>query len=198
MGCVAVATGQIMKYHQYPLTYSWSQMPDALSDTTNTETTLSIFLKEVADGVYANFSNGGASNIIFARSYLLNKGYTVSSVQTHNKSTVIYEIGQGRPVYQEGYRGDQSAPMGHAWVCDGYKSIYHTTDYQLMVIQEYPVEFACVDEYVSSSGAEFFHMNFGVSSDHVGWYYDSNNPSNLPVSPDTYSILRTDLYNIHP
>lgn len=112
LGCVTIATGQIMKYHRWPAKYNWTLMPDGTSNDT-----LSAFLKELHDEL--GVENGYASITDAARvfnSYAYNCRRIVHSVSEVDKS-----IAMQLPVYMRGE--DAKKQEGHAWVCDGKLTI---------------------------------------------------------------------------
>ena len=120
VGCVAVAMGQIMKFHEYPTNYDWDSMHN-----TNATTTTASFLAEIGEEVDMEYSaKGSSSNIDKALAAFKNHyGYLKAKKEEHNIPDVVSELSRSCPVYMRGY--DSSGFLGlnhegHAWVCDGY------------------------------------------------------------------------------
>lgn len=199
VGCVAVAMGQIMKYHEYPLRYDWNSMY-------NTEPTVATaaFLLEIGINVDMNYSpNGSGSNIDKALSAFKNKyGYVSSKKIAHSAYIVMDELDQFRPVYM---RGDASTE-GHAWVCDGYEYSYYRNKRQIVILEDTsyngsePNEMSYLDSTIDDrSHMLFFHMNWGWGSSHDGFYADNNlQITDFSKGPLDLSHGRYDLVNIYP
>lgn len=71
LGCVTIAVGQIMKYHNYPTSFNWAAMPNEQNyDATRTQTATSRFLKTIHDDL--GIGDDGISNIDNAEKVLKN------------------------------------------------------------------------------------------------------------------------------
>lgn len=145
IGCKPLAIARIMRYHQYPTTFSWNNMPD----NTATSTTKS-FLKNVHDAVksYANLHNY-PFNYYYTWIYENNEWYLERSTSVNrffpigsfmcsqygyaagtdiSYSTSSYNamkrdlIDHGLPCIISGGNYDES--KGHSWICDGYHYIF--------------------------------------------------------------------------
>lgn len=167
--CVPVAVGQIMRYHEYPINYSWNNM--TYSSNYN-ETTIE-FLKMVRNsvGVYPDDSSDFGS----AKSALENYGYIVSKFE-HNPSKIAQEIRAGRPVLAHGHKG--FLQTGHAWIEDGIYSSYTNVTYTLYKLcsdlyPEFEYEESDTDPWNSYSDVFLFHMNWGWRGNYDGWYNDN-------------------------
>jgi hypothetical protein len=103
MGCVATALGQIMRYHQYPTSFNWSNMPLTYS----TSTTASL-LKKLGNSDKLNMSYGcdaSASNTGNIPGVLTGYDYTSGgSYQDFNRFTVESDLYSGYPVILAGGR----------------------------------------------------------------------------------------------
>ncbi|MCC8071865.1 MAG: C10 family peptidase [Bacteroidales bacterium] len=197
LGCNAVAAGQIMRYHEKPTTYSWSQMPD---DTPSDVT--AAFLYDVAEACntsyYQSYAEASVANV---KSALKSFGFTSSTSANYTQSQVQSQINNARPVFM---RGDDSTYGGHAWVCDGYRLSYSTTEISMM---------AYVGEYYSMAGSNsmenlwsrttqggsssYFHNNWGWSGSANGWFSTGTfNPTVGSVSYNFNNTLRI-IYNIY-
>lgn len=116
-GCVAVAMAQVMRFHEYPNNYNWTDMPnfEGTSETAQ-------LMRDIGDAVNMDWGcNGsGASPTEIASSLKEDFGYSSANYSDYNRNTVVYELNRNRPVILGGY-----GTGGHAWVCDGYvKSTY--------------------------------------------------------------------------
>jgi len=136
-GCVAVATAQIMRYHEHPNTINWSNMHNQPWNSNLGDGIASLML-DIGTNVNMNYSaSGSGADSEDARNALVNN-YGYSSTATYspyNFSTVRQEIKMyNRPVYMDGYHSYETHGIwfweyttyhdGHAWVCDGYKQQY--------------------------------------------------------------------------
>ncbi|GHV09761.1 hypothetical protein FACS1894162_1090 [Bacteroidia bacterium] len=130
-GCVAIAIGQIMKYHRFPTRYSWSSMDNSYpaSGITSNTSALSGFIRDCGNSVDMNYGwSASYSTDSKALNALKNTfGYTqnVSSVlrkanytATNWESLLKVDLANGLPLYYSGSGPDG----GHAFVCDGYDS----------------------------------------------------------------------------
>jgi hypothetical protein len=163
VGCVAVAGAQVMRFHEYPNNYNWSNMLDA---TATSETCL--LLKDVGVAVDMDWGCTGSSALTadLATALVNSFGYNSANYSSFNRYTVTYELDRGRPVILRGV--DLNYSSGHAWVCDGYLRSYF-----------------CV------SGASYLslHMNWGWGGDQDGYYYYDNwDPNGLDLNYSPYMI----------
>ena len=179
LGCVAIAVGQIMKYHQWPSSYSWSSMPNQLSSSVTTTTTLSDFLYSVGLACnidyYANSSGATINDANHAFKSHFNYKNTTSIIN-HDAFQVYLEVMDGYPVYMRGEEFDELGhTVGHAWVCDGANNITIRETYYLKIISvtDYPLHFETAGlPYETSYGTMSLHMNWGWIYPSDGWYAD--------------------------
>lgn len=192
LGCVIIAIGQIMKYHEYPedSTFLWDIMPN---DTSNSA--LSDFLYMLKRKV-----NGG--ELIDAERALKSFGFNVD-YKWHNKEYVKNSIKEMNPVYMRG--ADKTTGKGHAWVCDGYKLKTPMLLYELYLVNFENSRPVSIDKFYSetimenpSFTQEYYHMNWGWGGKNDGYYLD-HNPT-VTVSGSTYvlSYERQDLIVYKP
>ncbi len=67
-GCVATAAAQIMKYHQWPISYSWSQMPNIGGVVTTSH-----LMKDIGDVIGMSYAcNGSGAQVGATREGLVN------------------------------------------------------------------------------------------------------------------------------
>lgn len=198
-GCGAVALAQIMKYHSWPSTYDWSNMPNSLSwMTVNTETVLSVCLEDIANKIRKSQTGPiNTSSVEAVKNALENKfNYkNTCTIVNHNATNIPNSLRDYGPVFMTGH----SETGGHSWVCDGYGVSQRQMVYTLYVISpDTNLEYIPVGnpEYgeVISSGA-YFHLNWGAGGDHNGWFLTPGNE--IPVV-DGYSERRIDIINIAP
>jgi hypothetical protein len=192
VGCVAVAMAQIMKFHSYPATFTWSNMPDSYLDPlyvfwTNPSypnPSTPTLMKDVSDAAgidyYSNDPRSDATKALnaFKNTY----GYYTSYKASHNGATVVNELlHNNRPVFMGGY--DPSKNEGHAWVCDGLKRKGYETAFFIEYIFgnsgscyfSSALDPSLDDPYVlQSSYSYFFHMNWGFAGLIDDWYLDNN------------------------
>ena len=169
LGCATVAAGQIMRYHTHPSSFLWSSMPNSDSSST----ALCNFLSELRYRLDVN--NNGGTTIYKVRHGLEYYGYTCY-VSNHAISNFYSELCDYRPVFMQGF--DQASGKGHAWVCDGYRSIHSWIEYELFVVQmayNQPVAMMSFD-YADAQESSFttFHMNLGYAGQHDGYYLNNN------------------------
>lgn len=174
-GCVATAMAQVMKYHQYPTSYSWSSMPNSYGTTTT-----SILMRDIGDAVNMDYEcdgSGADTQDEVASSFRNDFGYSSASYSDYNYQTVKNELNYNRPVILRGGRntgwwifGQYSD--GHAWVCDGY--LYYIDPCWGSILK--------------------FNMNWGWEGTYNGWYSFNNfNPGDY-----TFNYKTGMVYNIKP
>lgn len=187
VGCTALAVAQIMKYHQYPVDYSWSAMENDYA----TPATQSL-LAEVHDDINWWIAQE-TSDPWSAKSYLRDKGYTNASVQTHDMIEVESNLILRRPVLMSGADG----VTGHSWVCDGFRRSSYNKEFYLYVISVVPplqYENTGLTGYASVGNGAYYHMNWGWGGNYNGWFLGDNaNPGS-----DNYNWLRTEVVDIYP
>lgn len=185
-GCVPIAIAQIMKYHNHPTSYNWSNMPNNYGTTTTAS-----LIKDIHDAITINmFGNeypainydcdgtGVSSNYNTASVFTNKFGYSTANQGGYNREIVKQQLRWNRPVILSGGRKSgwwifSSYKDGHMWVCDGYRSSYYCE---------------------TGTGYLYFHMNWGWRGLHNSWYaYNNFNPSNR-----TYNYKVKMVYNIKP
>ncbi len=124
-GCCAVAMAQIMRYHQWPSNYNWSNMP-------NTQGNLDIaqLMRHIGDATNTTYGAQASSTDTrqYARNAFVNTfGYSSSATYIdYNTYAVINELRNARPVLMRGsvtnyVLGIPYCGNGHVWVCDGFE-----------------------------------------------------------------------------
>lgn len=179
-GCVATAMAQVMKYYQYPTSYSWSNMPNSYGTSTT-----ALLMRDIGNAVNMDYGCNGSSADTqdeVASSFKNDFGYSSASYSDYNYQTVESELNYNRPVILRGGRntgwwmfGQYSD--GHAWVCDGYL------------------------QYIDPCWGSIlkFHMNWGwgdssTGTSYNGWYSFNNfNPGD-----NTFNYKTGMVYKIKP
>lgn len=201
-GCVTIALGQIMRYHEYPSRYNWSDMPYSGA----TETTAR-FLREVGDYANVHYDKDGSSGSYEDACSALNNnlGYTQARIVSHDNSTVCQELRMRRPVYMRGY--DSSGFLGfkkagHAWVCDGFNLVVLRKTITVMCLQNCPIEYApdfitAYPTFEEAGGNLYMSMNWGWRGEHNGYY--AGDDVSIP-NDEKWNFIheRRDIINITP
>lgn len=175
LGCVSVATGQIMKYHQHPQTYQWNTMPSHYPSETTAR-----FLYNVAKGVKTRFGKEGSSaTMADAKSYLEEQRYKVNEIKHNIQQTLKIELSNNRPILANG--NPSSKKNGHAFVIDG--CIYKENQYEIKVLSLPDAPFQFVDDQEMScifsqntfvGDSYLFHINMGWNGYYNGLYTFDN------------------------
>lgn len=179
-GCVAVATAQIMKYWNYPNSYTWSAMPDS---TGSDEASRLIY--DIGVKVKMNYGcDGSAASVDDVEKVLENFGYSKDAKYVPTTSTaVVNQINNGWPVLMRG--NSPNGGTGHAWVCDGYRR-------NINIVIHNP---GTVYEYESSFVSDFYlRMNWGWSGLYnTAWFlYGVYTPGSSNYSSNSKMLI-----NIH-
>lgn len=179
-GCAAIALGQIMAFHEKPLSgyyiskvtgqgittsYNWSTMkarPTIYELSVMGQAQIANLIAEI--GYKANMDydcSGSGATVNDAKSCLTSMGYSNISISSYNRSSVIAELAQGYPVYM---RGTNSRNEGHAWVVEGYKIIQSIDSY----VRRCPNS---ADEYYDEQqSAYYLYFNLGLNSGLNAYY----------------------------
>lgn len=193
VGCVAVAVGQIMRYHEYPLSYNWN----AMAYSSSTDVT-ALFLSEVGGKVLMDYSNPNysSSNEYRACTALKGYGYKNSQLIQHSTSYLVGQLKQKRPVFMKGVGNGE----GHAWVCDGYNQKRTVTYYEVMALDKSywddTKQFSYRAMYSTNLNTvhAYYHMNWGWGGFDDGYFYeDAVNPGQY-----NFSTNRQDIIDIYP
>jgi hypothetical protein len=98
-GCVATATAQIMKYHQWPSSYNWSAMPN-----NNGNNVISQLMVDIGNNVSMNYGCDGSGTKSYKAMNALTGafGYSNALYGDYNYNTVLNELKQDKPVILAG------------------------------------------------------------------------------------------------
>lgn len=190
-GCVPIAVAQIMKYHNYPTNYDWSNMPDdygTIATATlisDIHTAISNLSSPLFGGEPLQYGCSSTSVKLFCdMSEVLKNSFNYSQAKKadYNYNTVVNELKNQRPVILSGGKQAFLTYSGHMWVCDGYR--------------EHKI--CMYDDYGNNIGAVtylFFNMNWGwLNAQFNGWY----GLSDFTPGDASYNDKNKMIYNIIP
>jgi hypothetical protein len=180
-GCVAVATGMVMRYHEHPTYVNWSVMPDNTGSNTTSSLLFDIGARVDMDW---GCSSSGATTSKAVDALTDDYGYSSASYVDFAYQTVKNELSGNHPVILRGRNSNGSG--GHAWVTDGYKQ----TDYY--ECQQDPYGSGLVS--VLTHSTLYFNMVWGWGTYGIGYYAFNN--WNSPVN--TYNDNKKMITNIRP
>jgi len=212
-GCVAVAMGQIMKYHNHPNIYNINTMLSKVDTTnclTNGAINIAYLLKNIGNKVnmvYDCYSSGAYSSDA-RTSFVSNYGYSASAFVNTSYYSVKESLDNNLPVYLDGCRNriiktkrikpdvfswivespNYIYSSCHAWVVDGFKQIKKVTRYASGRISK---------SYTSNG---LVHCNWGWGGSMNNWYYFGtwNTAQNVNYLPTNFIYQQHMIYNIKP
>jgi|GEM_PF-660250 len=216
-GCVAVAMGQIMKYHNHPNIYSINTMPNKVNGWNYPEQNaknVAYLLQNIGYNVNMSYycDVSYAYSETARNSFIYNYGYDASALVNSNYYLAQQSISNNRPICTDGCRNRivVSVPIKlgvfkwtigkttyeytdcHAWVVDGYQKIKVTTTY---VTDEVKVGYAA---------NQLVHCNWGwgnfIPYNYNGWYYFGtwNDEQNQNVPNVDYIYIQKMIHNVKP
>lgn len=172
LGWLPVALGQMMRYYQKPLDYSWSSM--YLNSPTNYTAN---FLKKIGSHAGLDYLNSNpAGNDSTARSVLSSYYGYQTSFGNYSRQSLIEDLEDDNPVilFDSVHR--------QMWVCEGHKLTTLHYEYTLMVLS---ITAPLTYEYGTSGAApefspiHYFYHNFGRGGSCNGWYVGDNASNSL-------------------
>ncbi len=190
-GCVATATAQVMKYHQFPVSYAWNTMTNSYGTTETAR-----LMKDIGISVGMSYAlDGSGAQTSDARNALVNQfGYSSSATyQDYNVNTVVTEISANRPVIFDGYATKDvngwwifeqtSYHDGHAWVCEGYRIMECYKQISGTVTQRFI----------------YLYMNWGWNGQYNGYFASNNfNITFTDGSTTNFKYKNRCITSIHP
>lgn len=224
VGCVPIAIGQIMAYHQYPSSsyvstpysatpfyyvYDWtclSNIHTGYEATTNYEISqISNFIQSIRYqlGMYLPTTNG--SNINTANAALTQFGYATNGVQNYSLNSTVSSLNNNRPVLMCGKRDKNH---GHAWVLDGY--LFYKLEHRTYDAYGNPVPDTILNEYNWDETYDYLHLNIGGgvsgafyqnvshSFQSASTYGAWANGSLFTFNGHSYTLEKKIICNIHP
>jgi hypothetical protein len=175
-GCVATATAQIMKFHNFPIISAFNF--SSMSLTSGSTSTASL-MRTIGINIGMSYRvDASAAYTSRVEPFLESFGYSTDiNYGSYNSSTLEQNINWSRPAILRGCSSNScfllwcwGTEYCHSWIGDGY---IKTTD-------------PCYGSYIR------FHMNWGWDGVDNGYYY---NPD--PIHGSNYQYDRSMLYNIH-
>jgi len=202
-GCVAVAIGQIMKFHQHPSwCYNWDIMPDNCTSSyetmTNGDREVAVLLEQAGRAVGTWYCSSGSSAAdASARGALVNtfKYSKDADLDPFDYNRVKNELrNYKRPIYFGAYTSKCIFASGHAFIIDGYK-----------LIRNY---YRGIGD-TCTLDKEYLHFNFGWGGNYISynaWYrsyvqFFENGSSKFTIdfpSDANYQYRLSCIYDIHP
>lgn len=135
LGCGPLAIARVMRYHQYPTSFSWSNMPDDAPQTSYTKAfceTIHEAVRDVASSysyyvtydqnyvlqvpafaIPTSFQCGSFLRNEYGYASAQDNSYSISSYSAMKRDLIDHEL----PCI---IAGNSSSGMGHFWICDGY------------------------------------------------------------------------------
>ncbi len=193
-GCAPVAIGQIMAFHEFPLSYqgftfNWDLIKSKQSYSQNEQTDASLntalllgCIADLGNAEYGILTSMGTNGMLEA---LETMGYQVSVASYSSDILKESFMTNNSPVIVGGKTNDE---FGHVWIVDEYRRVYTVDTYYY---DEPPYDIY----YEDSSSHEYFHCN---------WGYGEESPSayclNVFEDPNGASFNRnkTIIYDILP
>jgi len=211
-GCVAVAMGQIMKYHNYPNIYNINTMPNEVTYSNHTSQNaknIAYLLQNIGAKVNMDYScnSSGAYSKDARKAFVSNYNYNASALVDFQYYTLVQNIQNNRPVYLDGCKNriiktkrkkpkmfdwvidspNYTYSSCHAWVVEGYQQIKTTILYS--------------NNHTSVNYAPngLFYCNWGWGGYKNGWYYYNtwNNEQNIDKGVG-YIYSQHMIHNIKP
>lgn len=191
VGCVATATGIIMRFHQHPSTLAWSSMP-----MNSGSTEIANLMRDIGIHVGMDYScEGSGASTADIPSILRNKySYNADNITNFDGSynLIKQNIKANLPLIASGGEGKgwwifKKYIGGHAWVIDGYNEEreFECTNYEDEIDW---LERQYKRNYVK------YHMNWGWGGAYNGWFY-THDWSN---SVGSFNYKRKLIGNIRP
>lgn len=195
LGCTTVALGEIMRYHQYPSTFDWDNMPLSVpTETTNA------FLSDVREQIGVN--DRGSAEYDQVKKAILHYGYKVDDKVTHSQTTVLEKIRTKKPVMMFGQPTESD--KGHAWVCDGYRLITTFNEFKVMTLEYRPTTYSepqtMEEVYKKQSDISLsyrLYFNWGWNGSQNGFFLDNSFTVIVDGKATNFSRNRKNLYISH-
>lgn len=192
-GCGTIAVAQIMKFHEYPEDYNWSNIPN-MSVTLDT--------KELIRDVHSYLGSAAMPND--AKNAFLSFGFN-ASLSDHNAVDVRNEIiNYQRPVSMGGYTKApiMGMPMGdgHRWICDGVQDSRYFASYFIEFrsgssgsYNYSSLNYPSIQspELFNTQITYFYYMKWGwFGGDNNGWFLNSS----VNTLGGNYQYYRKNIY----
>lgn len=165
-GCTTIALAQVMKFHEYPSRFNWSDMPNSTATLTTKQ-----FVKDIFDNIITHYDlNGSHSNINACRNSLINDyGYSSAVKSDYDYNILRQALYTPNVVILAG--DNPTTGKGHMWICDGYEYAY------------YPCP---------GVGYRMYHMNWGWGGACDGYFRDGQ----FSPAGESFNSHREMIHNI--
>lgn len=189
-GCGPVATGQIMRYYEWPSSYNWDDMPYSYGTKTTSD-----FLYDIAESAHATYETRGTGVYISdINNVFISKGYSTSGVHKLEKRSQIGDCAT-YPVYVRGTAYDASSNdyVHHAFVACGVSSFAYQPIVSLYTVVR-PGVFQKVFQIGGASygSSHDTYINWGYGGADNGFYnFDYYKQGNLVYNSNLYYVIPT-------
>ncbi len=161
-GCGPVAVGQIMRYFEYPKSYSWSSMPYNYATKTTSD-----LLHEIAENCDPNYtSDGTGTDWDKLGAFLRKKGYNVNSNSNFNTDGIASK----HPIMVYGI--DYSIKKAHTWLLTGINTFYGKSEWFGYAFKM-PQKLSCcskANRQQDTYTRNHYYCNWGWSGKYDGFY----------------------------
>lgn len=170
VGCVGVAGGQLMKYHEYPESIDWKSMANEYKSNTPLESVYkaSIFLRQLNDKLGVKYKADGTSGqttdlINIFKGY----GYTVSHQKNIDSASFPCVV-----------RKKKSLTEGHAYVIDHFSTVNSFETIDCWTFTKKESINPCYNLKYSNMTTKMYYINWGWGGMYNGLYTnpESANP----------------------
>ncbi len=217
IGCVAVAMGQIMKFHRHPWFFNWDIMPDVCANSydnmTEGEKEVARLLRDIGWMVKMKYNTAeaggsGTTNYMAWWALYYKYHYWADMPAKWDYNRIVNQLKNDKtPVFVSGYakryeRGGwilkwYTYEEGHAYIIDGVQEMTRTYQYE------------CMGETKTSQlKDELLHYNFGGRDKEYNIWF-SRFIADIPNSDESTDLItgkkfpnfqynKKCIYNIHP
>ncbi|MBS1512956.1 MAG: C10 family peptidase [Bacteroidetes bacterium] len=190
-GCVATSMSMLFRYHQFPNTYNWANMPATFGNASVQQ-----LMSDAGVSVSMSYgcNSSGAQGNVVAGAIKNSFGYSSANYWSYSASS--YNNGYGRVkdnIFQHNWpvilQGQDQTAGGHQWVCDGAQEVTY---------------YICEGGIISETYL-YFHMNWGWhedwmngtnATDYNGWFAFDN--WYIPGLNWNFQYNRYAISEIHP
>jgi hypothetical protein len=180
VGCVPLSLAVVMRYHEHPTSYAWSNMPYTYGTSTTADLIEDIhdWIKYESNNTQPDYDCESTGVTPNEMDDLLKDHFDYSTAtysSSFNHSTIKNDINYDRPVLFNA-TDEYVSSYKHTWVCTGWK------------------EYIYYDDDCNSWSSMSYYMLWGQGTTDVGWYnWGSFNAGGYYLNDDLSMI-----YNIKP
>lgn len=200
-GCIPVALGQIVAYHQFPTSYDghvydWDSI---LQDSTvsvydvSASNSVGHLIHDIGILVNTYYGEGGSESYEWTVPNMWNSfGYHYQSSSSCDFDSLRVNLARNNPVCMFGFGIVDGFTIGHAWVIDGIaiRSQYNLSEYindPILPFFPHPIE----------QSYNLVHCNWGWGGLDDGYFiYEALNQK-FDTSTNTISEFEVNFYDIH-